>query len=62
MSEQYVAEFLQNTDSRLIIGMLGTGAIFAWFSELVFSLIALMVEKIRMKIKGATKNNVWHYL
>lgn len=58
MSEQYVAEFLQNTDSRLIIGILGSGMVFAWISELVFSLIGLMIEKIRIKIKGATNNNV----
>lgn len=58
MSEEYVAEFLANTDGRLIIGLLGTGFILSWFSELIFSLIALIVEKIKNKIKGASNKNV----
>lgn len=58
MSEQYVAEFLQNTDSRLILGLIGTGVILSWFSELIFSTIGLIVELIKRKIKGDKKEDV----
>lgn len=58
MSEQYIAEFLQNTDGRLILGLIGTGYILSWFSELIFSTIALIVEIIKRKIKGDKKDNV----
>lgn len=58
ISDELVAEFLANTDSRLIIGLIGTGFVLSWFSELIFSTIALIVEKIKNKIKGASNKNV----
>ncbi len=58
MSEEYIAEFLQNTDGRLILGLIGTGLILSWFSELIFSTIGLIVEIVKRKIKGDKNKNV----
>ena len=56
-----IEEELWNCSSRLIIGLIGSGFIFAWISELFFSLVALLVEYIKNKIKvskGDKNNNV----
>lgn len=46
-----IEEMLWSTDPQIIVGLLGTGFILAWISELIFSVIGLFSQFIIKKIK-----------
>lgn len=46
-----IEQELWSCSSELIIGLVGAGFFFAWLSELIFSLIGLLVEYVKNKIK-----------
>lgn len=46
-----IEQELWSCSSELIIGLVGSGFFFAWLSELIFSLIGLLVEYVKNKIK-----------
>lgn len=58
--ENEVVEFIENANPRFIVGLLGAGFVFAWISELFFSLCALFCEWAIKKIKGIKGDNNDH--
>ena len=51
-------EIIWSLDPQIILGLIGTGFLLAWVSELIFSVIGLFTQFIIKKIKGVNKENV----
>lgn len=56
MEVSEVEQFILNSNPRFIIGLIGSGFVFAWISELFFSLFALFREWAIKKIKSIKDN------
>ena len=63
--ENEVLDFIENSNPRFIIGLIGCGFFFAWLSEVFFSVCSLFVQwgvkKIK-ELKGNKDKNVWYLL